>query len=148
MSICRDVFFARARGVELGAIHSHVTARHTPSGTPSRLTPTQPNFSGPRHPNIPTVPRRSLPSPTNATTSISSPVAPMKDDDIRIVFQNLEEVASFAEAFAGVLDGARGALGCDEEGLDDQVFEDEDDRIGEAFLEMVIFVLDFGFYYY
>jgi hypothetical protein len=60
----------------------------------------------------------------------------MKEGDIRIVFQNLEEVASFAETFAGVLDGAKGAKACDDD-VAEQVSEDDDDRIGEVFLEMV-----------
>lgn len=47
--------------------------------------------------------------------------------DIHIIFANLEAIAGLAEAFAGVLDGAKGS----------EAGEGQDDRIGEAFTEMV-----------
>jgi len=57
----------------------------------------------------------------------------MSSKDIHVIFANLEEIASLAEAFAGLLDHAAGG---DEEEMED--------RIGETFLEVVslyLFVL-------
>jgi hypothetical protein len=47
--------------------------------------------------------------------------------DIHIIFVNLEAIAGLAEAFAGVLDGAKGS----------ETGDGRDDRIGEVFTEMV-----------
>ena len=61
-----------------------------------------------------------------ATPSLSTGQAPLTPKDVHVVFANLEQIAELAQAFSGVLDGARGS----EEGVDD-------DRIGEVFVEMV-----------
>jgi hypothetical protein len=60
----------------------------------------------------------------------------MKESDVRIIFQNLEEVSTFAEAFAGVLDGVKGTSEYDTSDDRDSLGL-SNDRIGEAFLEMV-----------
>lgn len=68
-------------------------------------------------------PRRSL----SALPWKVTPQALMSEQELHVVFANLEEIAGLAETFAGILDDARGSGKADA----------EDDRIGAVFLEMV-----------
>lgn len=62
--------------------------------------------------------------------SLAPGQAAMSPQEVHIVFANLIEIAEFANAFAGLLDGAGGSNAASE----------IDDRIGEVFVEMVRFV--------
>lgn len=73
----------------------------------------------------PSLPRRISSQPSPALAAAGEPL--MSPRDLHVVFANLEEMADLAQAFAGVLDGARGS------GNE----EDMADRIGEVFVEMV-----------
>jgi len=70
------------------------------------------------------VSRSSLTSASQPNLVAGQPL--MSSKDIHIIFANLEEIASLAEVFAGLLDDAAGG--------DENEMED---RIGETFLEIV-----------
>lgn len=60
--------------------------------------------------------------------SSTAPAEPLQSArDIHVLFANIEDIVSVAEALSGVLDGARGS----------ETDDAADDRIGEAFSEMV-----------
>lgn len=75
-------------------------------------------------------PRRSLSGSISAASAAQPNLTPgqplMSSKDIHVIFANLEEIASLAEAFAGMLEEAAGS---EEQGAQD--------RIGATFLEMV-----------
>ena len=73
----------------------------------------------------PSLPRRISSQPSPPLVAAGEPL--MSAKDLHVVFANLEEMADLAEAFAGVLDGARGS------GNE----QDMADRMGEVFVEMV-----------
>lgn len=70
-------------------------------------------------------PDRRPPMPPRQNSGSLRQQAVFSSKDLHIVFANLEQITSLAEAFAGVLDGARGDN------------TKNSDRIGETFVEMV-----------
>lgn len=93
----------------------------SPPSPPPSAPSTLPTPSAQRRPAL----IRKESTPQVARTGTGQPLLSPKD--IHVIFCNLDEVASLAEAFSGVLDGAWSHAS--EERMDDQV--------GDAFLEMV-----------
>ena len=153
MVVVRDIYLARARGADMAAIADHVMstglglggALNSPespalsnpgtfysAGSPtagSRFDLRRPSLfpgaaSDARRPSSLTQRRPTL-MPSQPILLPGQPL--MSSKDIKTVFANLEEIAGLAEAFVGVLDGARGS------GLDGS----QDDIIGQVFVEII-----------
>ncbi|GAA5895147.1 hypothetical protein JCM5296_000894 [Sporobolomyces johnsonii] len=151
MAVVRDIYLARARGAHMVHIADHVMSSGlglggvgfanalSPQPDASRLernastsrVDQRPSFqqhdgdicpaSAASHGH-----RRPTTLPTLPNLIPGQPL--MSAQDIHTVFANLEEIATLAEAFAGLLDGAMGS-----ETGDDKT----DDRIGDVFVEMI-----------
>ncbi|KAK4057697.1 hypothetical protein OIO90_001345 [Microbotryomycetes sp. JL221] len=166
MSVVRDIFLERAKGVDLGVIADRVIAsglglKGVPSPTSATFPPTSPlagGISSRRQSSasttsslVPPTRRRHRPSSADSDRRISAQSfaeklekrratmnsssgpavpagshAPLSPKDVHIIFANLEQITDLAQAFAGVLEGAKGT---------DEVTDD--DRIGEVFVEMI-----------
>ncbi|KAM0753334.1 hypothetical protein T439DRAFT_323969 [Meredithblackwellia eburnea MCA 4105] len=131
MAIVRDIWLARARGMDLNSIAEHVMSSglglgksmaSPPTPPPSATSSSFPNL-GPSKNDLrrPTLVRR-----PSAQPSLSQPGEPlMSPKDLHTIFANLEEISGLAEAFASILESAWNNG------------RDNEDRIGEVFVEML-----------
>ncbi|GAA5970150.1 hypothetical protein JCM3765_003807 [Sporobolomyces pararoseus] len=132
MMVVRDIYLARARGAHMTQIADYVmsTGLGLDSGRSfSPASPTSAKFMDVST-TRPKGPRRSLSGSISVVSATQPNLMPgqplMSSKDIHVIFANLEEIASLAEAFAGMLEEAAGS---EEQGAQD--------RIGATFLEML-----------
>ncbi|GAA5913958.1 hypothetical protein JCM8208_007010 [Rhodotorula glutinis] len=152
MAVVRDIYLARARGAHMAQIADHVMSTGLGLGNGSSASPPSPTLGSRRSPRRPDFVRRisdraEIESARRASSGSFGaakgdqrrpPVVPslptlmpgqplMSEQDLHVVFANLEEIAGFADGFANALDAAAGT--------DDP--EADDDRIGEIFVDMI-----------
>ncbi|GAA5926619.1 hypothetical protein JCM3775_001067 [Rhodotorula graminis] len=152
MAVVRDIYLARARGAHMAQIADHVMSTGLGLGNGSPASPPSPTLAARRSPRRPDFVRRisdRAEIESSRRTSSGSlgagkgdqrrpPVVPslptlmpgqplMSEQDLHVVFANLEEIAGFADDLANALDAAAGT--------DDP--EADDDRIGEIFVDKI-----------
>jgi hypothetical protein len=151
MKVVRDIYLARAKGAreltlllavakaradrnfcsDMTQIADYVMSTGLGLDGGRSLSPASPSSATfPKGSTTAKSSRRSLSGSISSSSANQANLMPgqplMSTKDIHVIFANLEEIASLAESFAGMLEDATG-----EDELDSQ------DRIGEAFLEMV-----------
>ncbi|GAA95027.1 uncharacterized protein L969DRAFT_25376 [Mixia osmundae IAM 14324] len=146
MAILRDVYLARARGMDLHAISKHISeVEYAPPTQPmefhepglSHSTATSERLANGRISSTAFSPSASFTSSfaTLVAPSTTSLDAPLSAHDIKKIFLNLEDVASFSERFSTLLHSAQGTLG--QQSMDGQSATIVGDTIGATFVEML-----------